>query len=113
MDDQDASTHRSDLTSNLSEVGEFGLAIIDELQTADHGLKKFLTEDLRKDLPTGQTPSRVQTDFPRRLIQGTPDDERLNKFRLQRGDLVPQKFDNFDEDDDDSVVSFPSHSERS
>jgi len=81
----------------------------DELRQVDHGLGKFLSEDLRRDIPTGQTPSRVQTDFPRKLIDGTPDDERVKRFRHQRSvtDLIPPKLDMDDIDDDgDSVVSF-------
>jgi len=57
-------------------------------------------------VPTGQTPSRVQTEFPRRLIEGTPDDERLKKFRQLRS-IVPATLDmeGIVEDDNDSVVS--------
>jgi hypothetical protein len=57
-------------------------------------------------VPTGQTPSRVQTEFPRRLIEGTPDDERVKKFRQLRS-IVPATLDmeGIVEDDNDSVVS--------
>ena len=82
----------------------------DELRQVDHGLGKFLAEDMRRDLPTGQTPSRIHTDFPRKLVDGTPDDERIKKFRSRRSvtDMIPQKLDidEIAEDDDgDSVVS--------
>jgi hypothetical protein len=56
--------------------------MIDELRSADHGLGKFLNEDLRRDAPAGQT--RAVTEFPRKLVQATPDDERLKRFRQQR-----------------------------
>ena len=98
----------TDLSSKCSEVTDFGSTMNDELRQVDHGLGKFLSEDLRRDLPTGQTPSRVQTDFPRKLIDGTPDDERVKRFRQHRSvtDLIPPKLDIDDIDDDgDSVVS--------
>ena len=82
----------------------------DEFRQVDHGLGKFLAEDLRRDLPTGQTPSRIHSDFPRKLVDGTPDEERIKKFRSRRSvtDMIPPKLDIDDiaeDDDGDSVVS--------
>jgi len=59
--------------------------------------------ELRRDHPTGQTPMRVFSSFPNELINGTPDDERLYKFRqnMTKADITPLIF---DEDEDDSLV---------
>ncbi len=109
-DERDVQAHRSDLSSKCAEVADFGSTMSDELRMVDHGLGKFLSEDLRRDAPTGQTPSRVQSEFPRKLVDGTPDDDRLKRFRQRRAvtEMIPPKLDIDDiaEDDDDSVVRF-------
>ena len=104
MERRDVDKQLTDLASNSSEIGGFGADVIEKLRDANRGLGKFLHEDLRRDAPTGQTPSRVQTEFPRLLVQGTPDEERVKRFRQQ---MVPATLDmdGIAEDDDDSVVS--------
>jgi len=104
LERRDVDKQLNDLASNTSNVDGFGFDVVGKLRDANRGLGKFLSEDLRRDVPTGQTPSRVQTEFPRVLVQGTPDDERVRKFRQQ---MVPTTLDmdGIAEDDDDSVVS--------
>ena len=72
-----------------------------------HSIHSFVTEGLKKDVPSGQTPARINRDYPRNLVQGTPDNLRLEKHRNKRGLDTPAKFslDNIGElDDADSVV---------
>ena len=66
-----------------------------------------MEEDLKKDVPTGHTPLRVDRQFPKKLIQGTPDDARLKTFRATRDvSRIPfENIENFANDVDmDSVV---------
>ena len=105
LERRDVDKQLADLASNSSDVDGFGSNVIGKLHDANRGLGKFLSEGLRRDTPTGQTPSRVQSEFPRILVQGTPDEERVRRFRQQ---MVPATLDMdgiAEDDDDDSVVS--------
>ena len=66
-----------------------------------------MKEDLKQDVPTGNTPMRVDRQYPKKLIQGTPDDVRLKNFRTAR-DVSRIPFENIEniagEIDMDSVV---------
>ena len=68
-----------------------------------------MKEDLKQDVPTGNTPMRVDRQYPKKLIHGTPDDIRLKAFRSAR-DVSRVPFDNIEniagEIDMDSVVSY-------
>ena len=72
-----------------------------------HATHAFVTETLKKDIPSGRTPARSNRQYPRSLAQGTPDDLRLERYRAKRNapPNTPAKF-NLDEhlDDADSVV---------
>ena len=77
-------------------------------RSLSHATHAFVTETLKKDIPSGRTPARNNRQYPRKLVQGTPDDLRLENYRAKRNapPNTPAKF-NLDEhlDDADSVVS--------
>ena len=76
-------------------------------RSLSHATHAFVTETLKKDIPSGRTPARSNRQYPRSLAQGTPDDLRLERYRAKRNapPNTPAKF-NLDEhlDDADSVV---------
>ncbi|KAG9341824.1 hypothetical protein JZ751_018546 [Albula glossodonta] len=60
-------------------------ASVDASLSAVHS---FLTEELRKDLPTGVTPQRKEYDYPTRLARSRTRSELLESFRAQQQELL-------------------------
>ena len=95
------------MASRCQETKDFETAFSDQSQTLGHALRTFLDDDLKKDKPTGNTPLRVDRPFPKKLVQGTPDDVRLKTFRATRDvSRIPfENIENYGNDIDlDSVV---------
>ncbi|KAG7463098.1 hypothetical protein MATL_G00191830 [Megalops atlanticus] len=54
------------------------------MDTALGGVRRFLTAELRQDLPTGVTPQRRAYEFPRLLEKSRSREELLGAFRAQQ-----------------------------
>ena len=66
----------------------------------------FLAQSLRRDTPSGHTPAREVTKarrYPRDAVQGTPDDERVRRYRQRRdlGAAMALKLEGLDDDDEE------------
>ncbi|XP_013399469.1 kinesin-like protein KIF11-B [Lingula anatina] len=74
-----------DQTSKLQEqqisIQEQSQKHVSELTARYEELEKFLTEELRKDVPTGTTPQRRDFTYPRILTKAEPHDSLLENFR--------------------------------
>ena len=109
-DERSSISQQAELASRCQETKDFETAFSDQSQSLGHALRTFVEEDLKKDVPTGHTPLRVDRQFPKKLIQGTPDDARLKTFRATRDvSRIPfENIENFADDVDmDSVVCMP------
>jgi len=114
-EDERASRHtQSDLTSRCQETKDFGAAFDDQFRSMNTHVHTFVTESLKKDVPSGHTPARNNRQYPRNIVQGTPDIERLQNFRSKRDTKQasatkfpgPIPMDNFEETEyADSVIS--------
>ena len=95
------------LSSRCQEAKDFETAFSGQSQTLGHSLRTFVEEDLKQDVPTGNTPMRTDRHFPKKLVQGTPDELRLKTFRSARDvSRIPfENIENYTGDADlDSVV---------
>jgi len=107
-DERESRNTQTELSSRCQETKDFGSAFGDQFRSLSHATHAFVTETLKKDIPSGRTPARSNRQYPRSLAQGTPDDLRLERYRAKRNapPNTPAKF-NLDEhlDDADSVIS--------
>ena len=105
-DERQSLADQEQLGSKCQELSDFGNVFSDQFRSMGHSLRSFVSDDLKRDKPTGQTPMRTALSFPRTIVQGTPDDVRLKKYRARRdqGSATPIKPD-FNDDDADSIVS--------
>ena len=107
-DERNAITEQARLASRCQETKDFETAYSDQSQSLGHAFRTYVKDDLKQDVPTGNTPMRVDRQYPKKLIQGTPDDIRLKNFRSVR-DVSRVPFENIEnmtgEIDMDSVVS--------
>ena len=107
-DERNSLSQQAGLASRCQETKDFETAFSDQSQSLGHAVRSFVKEDLKKDNPTGHTPLRVDRQFPKKLVQGTPDEVRLKTFRATRDvSRIPfENIENFTNDTDlDSVVS--------
>ena len=107
-DERKALTEQAEYSSRCQETKDFETAFSDQFQSMGHALTTFVDEELKQDVPTGETPLRINRPFPKKLVQGTPDELRLKAFRATR-DVSRIPFENIEnlsgEVDSDSVVS--------
>ena len=107
-DERKTLAEQAELSSRCQEAKDFETTFTDQHQSLGHAIRTFLDEELKQDVPTGDTPSRVDRRFPKKILHGTPDDIRLKTFRATRDvSRVPfENIDNYENDvDQDSVVS--------
>ncbi|XP_012285273.1 kinesin-like protein Klp61F [Orussus abietinus] len=78
----------SDVTRKLETQGveslEWNNKITSTLRTTQHEVDKFLIEDLRRDVPTGNTPARKDFHYPRKLVATSPHERIIQRFRETR-----------------------------
>jgi len=114
-DERNAITEQARLASRCQETKDFETAYSDQSQSLGHALRTYVKDDLKQDIPTGNTPMRVDRQYPKKLIQGTPDDIRLKNFRSVR-DVSRVPFENIEniagEIDMDSVISTSTNLSR-
>ena len=106
-DERNSMQEQAKLSSRCQEAKDFETAFSGQSQTLGHSLRTFVEEDLKQDVPTGNTPMRTDRHFPKKLVQGTPDDMRLKTFRSARDvSRIPfENIENYTGDADlDSVV---------
>nr|CAD7399353.1 unnamed protein product [Timema poppensis] len=72
---------QDDIVAECSYVSDWTRRTVAEVQQRAQELDRFLTEDLRKDLPTGQTPQRKEFHYPHQLVATSPHDRILERFR--------------------------------
>lgn len=92
---------REDLTNFEADVTK-------EMTALKTTLATFVDNDLKKDIPSGNTPLRVDRKFPRKIVEGTPDEQRILQFRSTidtSGAQVPKLLDMESFDGEDSVFS--------
>jgi len=65
-------------------------------------VKKFLSSELRRDVPSGLTPARVERSFPRVLAATSPHLRILSRYRVQAELAAAAKF-SLDDTDDSGV----------
>nr|CAD7592103.1 unnamed protein product [Timema genevievae] len=84
---------QNDIVAECSYVSDWTRRTVAEVQQRAQELDRFLTEDLRKDLPTGQTPKRKEFHYPHQLVATSPHDRILERFRARSeammGDTQP------------------------
>nr|CAD7263688.1 unnamed protein product [Timema shepardi] len=84
---------QDDIVAECSYVSDWTRRTVAEVQQRAQELDRFLTEDLRKDLPTGQTPQRKEFHYPHQLVATSPHDRILERFRAHSeammGDTQP------------------------
>nr|CAD7430641.1 unnamed protein product [Timema monikensis] len=84
---------QDDIVAECSYVSDWTRRTVAEVQQRAQELDRFLTEDLRKDLPTGQTPKRKEFHYPHQLVATSPHDRILERFRARSkammGDTQP------------------------
>ncbi|XP_023709668.1 kinesin-like protein Klp61F isoform X3 [Cryptotermes secundus] len=78
---------QDDLETQCSYVNGWSQIMTSGLQKCNQELEKFLDEDLRKDIPTGNTPMRKEFSYPRVLAATSPHDKILAKFRELTGGM--------------------------
>jgi len=83
-DEGHALNAQGQVTERCQETKDFGSAFEDHFRSMSHALSSFVSEGLKQDTPSGRTPMRVNREFPRAIVQGTPDDQRLEKYRSKR-----------------------------
>jgi len=82
-----------------AELSDFGSKLRDEIRAADHAVTNLIDNQIQRDQPSGETPGRVTREFPRRLVKGTPDELRKQRFRQVWSAGVP-KMDDVSSDTD-------------
>jgi hypothetical protein len=113
VDDKSTRDFHESASAQCSELSDFGVKLRDEIRAADNAVANLLDKQLKRDVPTGRTPSRVTRDFPSELVQGTPDEIRLQNFRKQwnlTNGALATKMD-FDNEDPDLLDSEDLNSE--
>ena len=72
------------LTEKMEEVSssteKMILCIKEDVVAEKEMVRKFLTSDLKRDVPTGQTPGRVERSYPRVLAATSPHNSILSRF---------------------------------
>merc|ERR1711953_365359 len=80
-DDKATRTAHESAASQCAHLTGFGNKLRDEIRAAGHAVSNLVEKQMKRDVPTGQTPGRVSRDFPRNLVEGTPDEIRKRRFR--------------------------------
>ncbi|XP_021939166.1 kinesin-like protein Klp61F isoform X2 [Zootermopsis nevadensis] len=80
---------QDDLETQCSYINGWSQTITSDLQQCSQDLDKFLVEELRKDIPTGNTPQRREFSYPRVLAATSPHERILARFREMNGDVMP------------------------
>lgn len=88
---------KDDAEGQSTALSDWGTLLATEIKQRNEDVVKFLVEDIRHDVPTGQTPQRRDFAFPRYLAATSPHDRILERFNQERGEPVT------DEEDDDAA----------
>ena len=112
-DDKATRTAHESAASQCADLTGFGTKLRDEIRAAGHAVSNLVEKQMKRDVPTGQTPGRVAREFPRNLVEGTPDEIRKRRFR-EHFNLtgLAAKMD-FDGSDADLVIEEDLNSEAS
>ena len=112
-DDKATRTAHESAASQCADLTGFGTKLRDEIRAAGHAVSNLVEKQMKRDVPTGQTPGRVAREFPRKLVEGTPDEIRKRRFREQWNVTgLAAKMD-FDGSDGDLVIEEDLNSEAS
>jgi len=91
----------------ISEVSiktkELFLGVKEHVVEKKEVVRRFLSEELRRDVPSGLTPARVERSFPRVLAATSPHLRILSRFRVQAELNAASKF-SLDDTDDSGVA---------
>merc|ERR1719273_781023 len=71
-DDKAARNAHEMASVQCTEIKTFGSKLHDEIRSADHAVTNLVEKQVKRDVPTGNTPQRVTRTFPEKLVKGTP-----------------------------------------
>ena len=119
VDDKSTRDFHESASAQCAELSDFGSKLRDEIRAADSAVSKLVDKQIKRDVPTGSTPVRVTREFPRNLVDGTPDEIRKRRFREHynvSGLAAKMDFENPDpelaeEESDDAVSESSSHND--
>eukprot|EP00094_Tigriopus_californicus_P006624 TCALIF_06379-PA protein Name:"Similar to kif11 Kinesin-like protein KIF11 (Xenopus tropicalis)" AED:0.16 eAED:0.13 QI:0/0.84/0.64/0.92/0.76/0.85/14/257/1084 len=92
----------SDFDGCCSQIKDYDQKLRNEVLEARHKESLYFTKELQNDRPTGETPGRIERAYPKTIIEGTPDELRIRRYRQTR-DLGAAMRLKIDEDDDDDL----------
>ena len=62
--------------------------------------RDFFQSGLKEDVPSGKTPSRMERNYPKKIVKGTPDSERIRIYRQERDLTAAMKLKIGEEDEE-------------
>merc|ERR1712126_337591 len=102
------------LNSKLNRINRDQKEFEDQAVKEIDNFKSFATnliDELKKDVPSGTTPRRMDPEFPQKIIEGTPDGIRIKSFQSSigaSGSKLPKSLDMEALEGEDSVFSSPT-----
>ncbi|XP_014205799.1 kinesin-like protein Klp61F isoform X2 [Copidosoma floridanum] len=77
----------SSLEEQANGASEWHKKINLQLHSTHDKIEKFVSEELRKDIPTGSTPLRRDYSYPRHLVATSPHERIIQRFRQFRKNI--------------------------
>ena len=111
-DDKATRMAHESASAQCADLSDFGSKLRDEIRAAGHAVSHMVEKQVKRDVPTGQTPGRVAREFPKKLVEGTPDEIRKRRFREQWNVsrvAANMDFDGMDSELQEEVDSEASH----
>lgn len=92
----------SDFDGICEQIENFDSKIKHEISESRTKGKKFFSQDLKDDQPTGKTPGRIARSYPKEIVEGTPDETRVRRFRQSRdlGAAMKLRIEDLEDNDD-------------
>ncbi|XP_008559654.1 kinesin-like protein Klp61F [Microplitis demolitor] len=59
-------------------------ALVESVEGIDGDVKRFLVEEIKKDIPTGMTPVKKDFEYPRQIVEMSPRERIVERFRKWR-----------------------------
>ncbi|KAK0090601.1 hypothetical protein PV325_010567 [Microctonus aethiopoides] len=81
--DENFTNINNQMQKQKSDTINWNQKITTHLAGTKHEIERFLTEDLKRDEPTGSTPVKKEFSYPRQLVTTSPHERILNRYRQQ------------------------------
>ena len=65
VDDKTTRDSHENVANQCAELSDFGSKLRDEIRAADHAVSNLVEKQMKRDVPTGETPTRVTREYPR------------------------------------------------